>query len=674
MQPAAAGRPPADIAQQLGSQASALFKSSSFVQLEALAREMVAAYPEWDAGWKVLGAALGGQGRHEAALQAKTRAAQLAPEDAEAHGNLANTQAALGLWAQAQASAQRAVALSPADANAHANLGRILLASGAPEKAIASYERAAAADPGNASRLARLGGLQRGQQRMNAAAATYRRALQLQPQSAELWNDLANTLHDLGHLSESHAAYRQAIDRAPQHGQIHSNHGNVLRDMGRLDEAIACYQQALRLQPDFMGAHNNLLLALNYSDASSHAARFAAAQAFGQAAAQMSPADGGADPARADPARAGPLRVGMVSGDLRNHPVGYFLQAWLKLLDPARVQLHAFVTQPEADALTQALRPCFAAWTSIAALDDALAVQCMREQKIDVLLDLSGHTAHNRLALFARRAAPVQVSWLGYFATTGLQAMDYLLSDWACSPADSAELFTETVWRLPATRLCFAPPDTAPPVALLPAVRRGFVTFGCFQTTSKLNDAVLAAWARILQALPSARLRIQSTRLGTAAEKTRLAARLAALGIDAARIDLHGRASRTAYLAAHAEVDMILDTFPYPGGTTTCEALWMGVPTLTLAGDRLIARQGAGLLGAAGLGDWVVSDTGAYVQQAVQRAGDLDSLARLRASLRERVAASALCDAQAFATDMTQALEAMARGLPAPVAPDQPVS
>ena len=301
-----------------------------------------------------------------------------------------------------------------------------------------------------------------------------------------------------------------------------------------------------------------------------------------------------------------------------------------------------------------------------ALLSDAQAAQCIRDQKIDVLMDLSGHTAHNRLALFAWRAAPVQVSWLGYFATTGLQAMDYLLSDWACSPADSAELFTETLWRMGATRLCFAPPDAAPPVAALPAAQRGFVTFGCFQTTSKLNDAVLAAWARILQAVPTARLRIQSTRLGSAAEKAHLAARLAALGIASRRIELQGRASRTDYLAAHAGVDIILDTFPYPGGTTTCEALWMGVPTLTLAGDRLIARQGAGLLGAAGLSDWVVGDVDAYVQQAVQRASDLAGLAALRASLRARVAASALCDAKTFSNELTGALEAMARRLPAP--------
>lgn len=620
-------RPVPDTALQLGRQAAALLGSGSFAELEALARRIVAAHPQWPTGWKALGAALSGQNLHEQALQAKTRAIGLAPGDAEAHANLANTQLRLGLVAQA----------------------------------IKSCERAAAADPDNPQRHVVLGGLLRSQQRMNAAAAAYRRALQLLPKSAELWNDLANTLHDLGHLAQADAAYRNAIDQAPLHAQIHSNRGNVLRDMGQLDEAIACYQRALQLDPGFLGAHNNLLLALNYSNASSHAARFEAALAFGQAAARLATAAGATDPAPPAHSPATPLRVGLVSGDLRKHPVGYFLQGWLGLLDPARLQLHAFATQAEADTLTQAIRPSFAGWTSIAGLDDAQAVQCIRDRQIDVLLDLSGHTAHNRLALFAWRAAPVQVSWLGYFATTGLQAMDYLLSDWACSPSESAERFTETVWRLPATRLCFAPPDAAPPVAAQPAARRGFVTFGCFQTTSKLNDAVLAAWARILQALPSARLRIQSTRLGDATEMARLSARLQALGVAAGRIDLHGRASRTAYLAAHAEVDIILDTFPYPGGTTTCEALWMGVPTITLAGDRLIARQGAGLLGAAGLGDWVVHDAEAYVRQAVQRAGDLHGLAQLRASLRERVAASALCDAQAFANDLTTALERLAR-------------
>ncbi len=659
----AAARPPAAETRQLGSRAAALFKSNAFTELEALARDIVAAYPGWDMGWKVLGTALSGRNLHEQALQAKTRAAQLAPNDPEAHGNLANTQATLGLWTQAQASARAALSLSPANANAHANLGRILLASGNPGEAINCYERAVIADPGNVNRLMVLARLLREQQRMNGAAKAYRQALRMQPGSAELWNDLANTLHDLGHLAQADEAYRKAIELSPRHAQILSNHGNVLRDMGQLDEAIACYQRALRLDPGFLGAHNNLLLALNYSNASTPAARFEAAQAFGEAAARMA-AGGAVAPAPAAQPPARPLRVGLVSGDLRNHPVGYFLQAWLKRLDPTRVQLHAFSTQADADALTQAIRPCFAAWTSIAALDDAQAAQCVRDQKIDVLLDLSGHTAHNRLALFARRAAPVQVSWLGYFATTGLQAIDYLLSDWACSPADSTELFTETVWRLPATRLCFAPPDAAPPVAALPALQRGFVTFGCFQTTSKLNDAVLAAWARVLHAVPTARLRIQSTRLGNADEKNRLAARLGALGIAAHRIDLHGRASRTAYLVAHAGVDIILDTFPYPGGTTTCEALWMGVPTLTLAGDRLIARQGAGLLGAAGLSDWVVVDTDAYVQQAVRRASDLPSLAQLRAALRGRVAASALCDGQAFANDWMQALEAMAHRQP----------
>ena len=660
-----AARPAAAQTRQLGSQAAALFKSSAFTELEALARDIVKAYPGWDMGWKVLGAALSGQNRHDHALQAKARAAQLAPLDAEAHGNLANTQATLGLWTQAQASARTAIALAPADANAHANLGRILLAAGERDKAINCYERAAAADPGNAGRLALLGKLLREQQRMNGAARVYRQALQLNSGSAELWNDLANTLHDLGHLADADAAYRKAIELAPSHAQIHSNHGNVLRDMGRLDEAITCYQRALQFNPEFWGAHNNLLLALNFSARTTHTARHAAALAFGDTAARMA-ATAGTHATHAPHEPAKPLRVGLVSGDLRNHPVGYFVQGWLKLMDPARVQLHAFATQPDTDALTQTIRPCFAAWTSIAALSDAQAAQCIRDQKIDVLMDLSGHTAHNRLALFAWRAAPVQVSWLGYFATTGLQAMDYLLSDWACSPADSAELFTETLWRMGATRLCFAPPDAAPPVAALPAAQRGFVTFGCFQTTSKLNDAVLAAWARILQAVPTARLRIQSTRLGSAAEKAHLAARLAALGIASRRIELQGRASRTDYLAAHAGVDIILDTFPYPGGTTTCEALWMGVPTLTLAGDRLIARQGAGLLGAAGLSDWVVGDVDAYVQQAVQRASDLAGLAALRASLRARVAASALCDAKTFSNELTGALEAMARRLPAP--------
>jgi predicted O-linked N-acetylglucosamine transferase (SPINDLY family) len=253
----------------------------------------------------------------------------------------------------------------------------------------------------------------------------------------------------------------------------------------------------------------------------------------------------------------------------------------------------------------------------------------------------------------------VQVTWLGYFATTGVAEIDYLLADPVSVPPEHQGHFTETVWYLPDTRLCFTPPQDAPAVAPLPALANGCVTFGSFQNLAKLNDAVLALWARVLAALPDARLRLQNKQFADADIRRQVVQRLQGSGVPPERVSLHGPQPRAAYLAAHGEVDLILDTFPFPGGTTTCEALYMGVPTITLAGDRLIARQGASLLAAAGLNDWVAHSPAQFVEQAIARAGELPALARLRAGLRDQVLASPLFDAPRFARHFEIALRKM---------------
>ena len=339
----------------------------------------------------------------------------------------------------------------------------------------------------------------------------------------------------------------------------------------------------------------------------------------------------------------------MVSGDLHNHPVGYFLESLLANLDPVRVELIAYPTALRPDALTARIKPSLAAWKPLNTLNDADAAKLIHADGVHVLLDLSGHTGYNRLPIFAWKPAPVQVSWLGYFATTGMAEMDYLLADRVGVPESQRKNFTEAVWYLPDTRLCFTAPAAAVPVAPLPALQNGYITFGCFQNLSKVGDEVLAAWGKIFAALPGARLRWQSKQLGDPAVAEQQMLRLRQHGIDPARVSLHGSASREAYLAAHAEVDMVLDTFPYPGGTTTCEALWMGVPTITLAGDTLLARQGASLLTAAGLQDWVATSVEDYINQGDregQRHIRTDHLARRTARTGEHIAVvrcAALC-------------------------------
>jgi predicted O-linked N-acetylglucosamine transferase (SPINDLY family) len=321
----------------------------------------------------------------------------------------------------------------------------------------------------------------------------------------------------------------------------------------------------------------------------------------------------------------------------------------------------AYPAQPSADALSQRLRAGVAGWHCLAGLSDGEAARRIRDDGIHVLLDLSGHTARNRLAVFAWRPAPVQASWLGYFATTGVEQMDYVLADTTGVPPGMHGQFTERIWYLPDTRLCFTPPHTDLPVAPLPALHRGQVTFGCFQALAKVNDDVLSLWSRVLSECSGSRLRLQAASLADERTARALLERLRDHGIDPARVELAGAMSRDDYLAAHAEVDLLLDTFPYPGGTTTCEALWMGVPTVTLAGGSMLARQGASLLCAAGLADWVAQTPDEYVALACAKAGDTGHLARTRAGLRRHVAASPLLDAARFSRHLEDALWGMWR-------------
>jgi predicted O-linked N-acetylglucosamine transferase (SPINDLY family) len=523
---------------------------------------------------------------------------------------------------------------------------------------------------------------------LEVAEESYRRALDLKPDYAEAWNNLGIVLMELGRSEEAEASYRRVLLLHPGHALAHSNLGNALQAQGRFEEAVSSYRRALELDSGYAGAYGslgNVLRHLGHIDAALDCIRRAMelghADPYSRFLFMRNCSESQADPSWLDQARefgrmvswkaaerftewsceAAPtrLRVGMVSGDYSNHPVGYFLEGLLAAMDPERIELIAYTTGSRSDDLTARIRPYFSGWKSLVGLNDKAAAQLIHDDGVHVLLDLAGHTAMNRLPVFAWKPAPVQASWLGYFATTGVAEMDYLLADEVGVPEAQRGDFTERVWYLPDTRLCFTPPAYDLAVSPPPALAKGHVTFGCFQRLDKVNDAVLAVWGRILGALPDARLRWQCKWFGDATVKAGLCERLRQHGIDPARVDLVGPAPRQDYLAAHAEVDMTLDTFPYTGGTTTCEALWMGVPTVTLAGGTLLARQGASLLTAAGLVDWVAESEDEYVAKALGFAADLDGLSRLRASLRERVLASPVFDAGRFARNFEDALWGM---------------
>ena len=323
------------------------------------------------------------------------------------------------------------------------------------------------------------------------------------------------------------------------------------------------------------------------------------------------------------------------------------------------LELFAYSNHLETDALTERIKSCCRGWHTVHSLSDEHLAQLVRNDSIDILIDLSGHTGDNRLPMFAWKPAPVQVTWLGYFATTGVAAIDYLIADPWTLPDSEEVNFSETIWRLPETRLCFTPPAEALEVAPLPALSNDFITFGCFNNLTKMNDQVVALWARIFVAIPNSRLFLKSQPLGEASVQQSVSKRFADHGIDPQRLILEPYVPRGNYLAAYNQVDIALDPFPFPGGTTTVEALWMGVPVLTLAGKHFLARQGVGLLMNAGLPEWVASDRENYVALAVQHASDPHRLATLRAGLRQQVLASPIFDAARFARHFEAALRGM---------------
>jgi predicted O-linked N-acetylglucosamine transferase (SPINDLY family) len=423
-----------------------------------------------------------------------------------------------------------------------------------------------------------------------------------------------------------------------------------------MEEAEAAYEVALRLDPGHVGALGPLMFTSNYWETSSIEAIAASARNYGAAVARrIKPRTSFAN--TPDPAKR--LRVGLVSGDFYTHPVARFLEAVLAAIDVQRLELFGYAVGPQADDTTERLKAHMAQWRPAAYQTDAQLEATILSDGIDILVDLSGHTSGSRLLTFARKPAPVTVTWLGYSGTTGLGAMDYILGDRFVAPPAAASQFTETVWRLPDSYLCFTPP-LAPAVGPLPALGNGHVTFGSFNNVNKLSRVTLALWARVLDAVPDSRLLLKGRPFENPAIAGKILGVLKDAGADAGRVDLVGYINDAGgHLGAYGRIDIGLDPFPYNGTTTTCEALFMGVPVLTLAGDRFIARVGESILHSAGLFDWVAAGEDDFVSKAAGFAADLPHLATLRASLRAQMVASPLCDARRFAGHLEAAFSGM---------------
>jgi protein O-GlcNAc transferase len=475
------------------------------------------------------------------------------------------------------------------------------------------------------------------------------------------WNKMGIALVMTKQYVQAEQALKQALAIYPEYVDAWNNLGGLNKETGNVVEAVRCYGKAVELNPYFADAHGNRLFCMAYDSATDPHQYIDQAKKsdllLNSEKVQFSQWLTGP----AGSVCNGKLRVGFVSGDFLKHPVGFFLETTLKHLDPEKLELFGYSTVAYEDELTQRIKPKFSQWRSIVGLPDHTAAQQIHQDGLHLLIDLSGHSAGNRLGVFAFKPAPIQLAWLGYFASTGMASMDYIFVDPHGVSPHEQDCYSEKLCFLPETRLCFTPP-TSKPVTPLPASGKGYVTLACFQDLTKVNDGVLTCWAKIMKRLPQARLRLMSKQTADPALRAELQTRLLAAGLPDSRIEVQASLRYEAYLDSYSHVDFMLDTFPYPGGTTTCEALWMGVPTVTVNGNTLLSRQGAGMMKCVGLNDWVANSQEEYIELAIRKAAAINEMAELRAGMRQRVSQTALFDGQLFAAHLTQAFGSMWRG------------
>jgi predicted O-linked N-acetylglucosamine transferase (SPINDLY family) len=587
------------------------------------------------------------------------------PGDAGVLGTLAVMLRQQGqLRASADCYAQ-AIALHPHNAQLHANYGLCLLALNEPQQALDMAQRALQLEPRHLGALINGGNALKALGRVDEAISAYRQALSINAQLLSALINLGALLNRQNQPAQAQIHAEQALAIEPDNADALLILGTALQKQDLLAGAIAAFRRVVALRPADAKTHTTLLFLLMHDEAQTPADLLAAHLRFADCFEAPLRGKWPVHSNRREPDRR--LRVGFVSGDLRNHAVAHFIEPVWANLDPALLDVWVYANHPREDAVTQRLRQQVPNWRRVDGLGDEQLAAQIQADGIDILIDLSGHTELNRLLTFARKPAPVQATWIGYPGTTGMSSIDYLICDPFNAPQGLYErYYSERFARLPSTG-AFAPAASAPPVNALPALENGYVTFASFNRVSKLGDSVVRAWSRVLQGVPDSRLllaHVDSDALGQ-----QLIARFARHGIAPERLRVLPRVSLNEYLALHQQVDIILDTWPYTGGTTSNHAVWMGVPVVTLRGPSRAHCQSAAVLGRTGLGDWVADDVEGFVGMAIRHTADLHALARLRAGMRDQWRASPWRQASTVARGLEAGVRVMwqrwCAGLPA---------
>jgi protein O-GlcNAc transferase len=623
-------------------------------EAEASCRQAIALKPDLAEAHNNLGNTLKKLGRPEEAEASYWQAIALKSGYADANSNLGNVLCDLGRHEEAEASFRRALEIKPDFAEAHSNLGNTLKDLGRLEEAETSYRKAIALKPSYADANSNLGNVLNDLGRQEEAEASFRRALEIKPDYAEAHNNLGMTLKGLGRLDEAEASFRCALEIKPDYAEAHNNLGMTLKGLGRLDEAEASYRRAIALKSDFVAAHSNLLFTLNYHPDKSAEQIFAAYREYNERHIDCHLVE---RPVYANDRNTDRrLRVGYVSPDFRKHSCAHTLEPLLTAHDRSAIELFAYAELEKQDAYTERFQSLVDYWIPTRGMSDTTLCERIRSDRIDILVDLAGHTAGNRLNVFALKPAPVQVSWLGYGYTTGLTAIDYYLTDDVCAPEGCEHLFSEIPWRLENPGAVYRPAEGMGEITSLPALERGYVTFGTLSRSVRINHRTVRVWSEILKQVPTARLVIDSANFRDESLCRTLREKFSAYGIDAGRLTMGFHSPPWDVLRG---MDIGLDCFPHNSGLTLAESVYMGVPFVTLAGRPSVGRGGACVLTALGHPEWIAYSEEEYIEHAVALASDLTGLAEIRTKLRHEMEASPLMDEMGFVRKVEAAYRQM---------------
>jgi predicted O-linked N-acetylglucosamine transferase (SPINDLY family) len=602
--------------------------------------------------WNALGLAQRRLGEIEDAMVAFRTAIRLCPERTEFILNLADAT----LDPETELQALTAAAISdPLAAAPHVGRGLLLERQGRRSEAIDALDTAAALAPGDTVTLAALAGLLARSTRVKEAEATLRKLCVLTPDDPKPHNDLAAVLMRMHRHAEARSILQDLLDRFGPHPSVLCNLANATTCLGRQEEGVALARQALALAPDTVLARRTLCNNLPYLNGIGGTDLLTAMRACSDVLSREETSTHAPD---RDPDR--PLTVGLLSGSLRSHPVGWLTVAGIEMLDPDAFSIICLAqnTAPN-DPLCRRFKAAAAAWIEIDTLSDEALADAARARGVDILIDLGGYGDAGRMNACARRLAPVQVKWVGMQShSSGLAEMDWFISDRWETPDGFDTFYSERLMRLPDGYVCYTPPPHAPDVGPLPALRNGHITFGCFNNLAKITPRVIETWCGILTRVPGSRMVLKTHQLSDPDTAARLRSAFAAHDVDPERIECRGSSGHRAFMGQYGDIDFVLDPFPYSGGLTTCEALWMGVPTITLPGEIFASRHSASHMSNAGLADWVVGSVTDYADMAVARAADIAALAALRVGLREQVRLSPLCDSPRFGRNLGAALRA----------------